>query len=84
MILLNLFQFLLFNVVASKNVIALKDDCGSFFYAAQAVLNGEVVNRNEFPFLFPIVTKIDITKPFCSGNIISKNVALTGKNAIFF
>lgn len=75
-ILLNIFLFLLFNVVASQ------DDCGSFPHAVQAVFNGAQAGPGEFPFLFPLVMNNSLSSPFCSGNIISKNIALTGKTAI--
>lgn len=59
-------------------------ECGSFATAIQAVLNGDDAHRGEFPFLFPLVERNNTLMPFCSGNLISKNIALTGENIMRF
>lgn len=68
--------FALLNVVMSVE----EEDCGYFVRVNAAVFKGREASRGEFPFSFPLVTKSDNSTPFCSGNLISKHLALTGKS----
>jgi secreted trypsin-like serine protease len=55
-----------------------EDYCGKVYITSGLVVNGELAQKGEFPFLVPLYTTKD-EKFFCAGNLITRRHVVSGK-----